>query len=111
MLRIQTVIMFLVVVGVTFGTVFALNALVDRSEQATETQGATAEEIDVGPVAPIVTKRRVLERRERRVACCRPNAIDPTALVVLAARHESGPADLFRVQPVGGLSGAVLAPG
>lgn len=53
MLRIQTVIMFLVVVGVTFGTVFALNALVDRSEQATETQGATAEEVfgSTGPAS------------------------------------------------------------
>ncbi|MEC9407640.1 MAG: hypothetical protein ABF271_08335 [Abyssibacter sp.] len=51
MLRIQTVIMFLVLVGVCFGTVTTLNVLIDRSVQETRTQGATAEQV-FGSTAP-----------------------------------------------------------
>lgn len=45
MLRVQTLIMFLVVIGVTSGTIFTLNTLVDRSDQVNLTTGATAEEV------------------------------------------------------------------
>lgn len=45
MLQFKTIIMFLVVVLVTAGTYFALEVMVDRSEQVEVDTGATADEV------------------------------------------------------------------